>query len=87
MSRPIPRRLLPHSITWFKKTGADRYGNSTYAVAETIKFVRVEFTKKNLLNSLGESKDDKALLFVDYRNSEPRVNYSKEDKITFNGTD
>lgn len=84
MSRPIPRRLLPHKIVWSKLIDVDDWGRTTYEDGVTISYVRHENLKKNLINSLGESKDDKATLFVDARNSEPIVSYSKGDKITFN---
>jgi hypothetical protein len=87
MSRAIPRRLLVDSIEWHKLSGVDRWNKPTYAPPVIVKYVRFDNLKKNVLNSTGESKDDKATLFVDYRNSSPRVDYAKGDKITFNGNE
>lgn len=83
MSRPIPRRSLPHTITLSKLSGVDAWNKPTYSAGELITFVRYENVKKNLLNSQGENKDDKGVLFVDFLNSSPRLAYSKGDKITF----
>ena len=86
MSRPIPRRLLPHTVSHASFIGLNGWNNPTYGTAEDVKYVRVENIKKNLLNSQGENKDDKAMLFVDSRNSSPVITFAKGDKVVFGST-
>ena len=85
MSRPIPRKLLVDTVSYYKVTGTDAYGKDTYATAVSISYVRVDSIKKNILNSLGEAQNDKAILFYDAKNSSPVVDFAKEDKIVFGG--
>lgn len=87
MSKPITRNLLVHSIIFNSFIERSSWGVDTFGANVSVKYVRVENVKKTLLNSMGDGVDDKALMFVDAKNSSPVVSYKKEDKITFNGFD
>ena len=84
----IPRRVLNHSVTFYARSGVDTYNKVTYATGVNISYVRVEPVKQTSLKSLGEMKDDRMILFYDYKNSYPiGINIKALDKITYNGTD
>ena len=86
MNRPIPIRDLIHSAN-YKSVVTDAYGNS---VTTTTALTRVRFepVKKTMLSNLGESKDDKFMMFFDCTNSRPLEHvFTKLDKIEFNGVD
>lgn len=85
MARPIPRRLLIHTVTLSSVTGVDMYGNETVTTT-TINRVRLEPAKKTMLSDLGEGKDDKYLMFWDATHS-TTATFKKLDKITFNGVE
>jgi len=84
MNRPIPIKDLPHSAIYSTIT-SDEFGNKT-SIDIPLTRVRFESTKKTMLSSLGEGKDDKFLMFFDIKNSRPlNQEFTKLDKITFNG--
>lgn len=87
LSVPIKRALLVHSIDLSILTDSDKWDKETFGESVAVKYVRVENVKKNILNSLGDAQDDRALLFVDTKNSTPNLVYSKKDKVTWNGED
>ena len=88
MSRPIPRRLLPHTATLYKRTGVDQYNDPTYAAGVALQFVRFEPTKKTALTALGEMADDKMMLFFDCVNSLPvGTTFGQMDRVVFGGFD
>ena len=86
--RPIPRRILVHSVTYSARASVDEYNNPTYATGVPVSFVRLEPVKMTALRALGELKDDKFTLYYDCENSEPTgVAFKELDKITYNGSD
>ena len=84
MSRAISRRLLVHAVELSTNEGSDSWGQIIYSEPVTIKFVRVEYIKKTVLNSTGDSQEDRLLLFIDKKHSTPVTAFTKMDKITFN---
>jgi len=83
LSRPIPLNLLIHTISHSAVTGVDKYGNETVTTA-TVNHVRLEPSQQTALDSYGEAKDDKYLLFWDRVNS-GSATFAKGDKVTFSG--
>lgn len=83
----MSRALLVHSISHSSFIKKDSWGVEVFGDPETVKYVRYEYVKKSLMNSMGDSDNDKAILFVDAKNSSPVLSYKKDDKITFNGFD
>ena len=84
MSKPIPRRLLIHTVILSSVTGRDMYGTET-VTNTTVYHVRLEPANKTNLSDLGEAKDDKYLMFWDSRFS-TAVTFNKLDKVTFGTT-
>lgn len=91
MIKPIPKRVLIHSATYYPYQGKDAYQKATYGDAVELLNVRFEPVKKTSLtsktgmSSLGEQKDDTLTMFVDGVNSTPLLDYSEFDKIDFSG--
>jgi len=85
MSKPIPRKLLIHSATLSHVTGTDEYGVDTLTET-TPRYARFEPTKRTNLTGLGESRNDKYLMFYDCTNSAPSgQTFAQEDHIVYNG--
>lgn len=83
----IPRRVLIHTATHKALSEIDAFGAQT-TVESTLKYVRFEPSRKTMLSSLGEAKDDKYLMFFDLKNSSPKdETFSKLDKIVYNGVE
>ena len=87
MSEPISLDVLVHSATHYAKTGEDSFGNPTWSeTSNDLTRVRVSFTKRVLLTSLGEAKNDIATLTYDCTNSLPvGVTFGERDKIVHKG--
>ncbi|MDC7224200.1 MAG: putative minor capsid protein [Spirochaetales bacterium] len=84
MIRPIHRKLLPHTVSFYAYESKSTKGVVTYGEEQTVSHVRVERTKKSLINSQGESKDDKLELYYDRRNSRPvNLDFTKFSKVVF----
>jgi hypothetical protein len=84
MIRPIPINLLIHKCI-YKSVLIDKYGNTTEVQSE-LKRVRFEPFKQTTFTSLGESKNDKMLMFYDCQNSRPKdFNFKELDRIVFKG--
>jgi len=85
LNRPIPRKLLIHEVFYSEYLNEDAWSGKTYKTAVTLKYVRLETVKKNMLNSQGESSQDRAMLIFDCINSSPQASFNKKDRITFRG--
>ena len=86
MSRPIPKRLLPDSISYEKKTDASR-GN-LYDAPVVISNVLVRKKQKFVRTNEGYVIVGKAVLVYDYTNSDPNdIDIAYRDKITFDGVE
>jgi len=88
LSQPIPRRLLPHTATLYKRTGVDQYGKPTYASGVILQYVRFEPTKQTALTALGEQKNDRMVMFFDCVNSLPTTaTFDQLDRVVFGAYD
>lgn len=88
MARPIPKRLLIHTVQYSEYTGGSSWGGSSgnYKPPVDYKHVRVEPSTKVITDSTGNSKTAKATLFIDMINSDYNNNMPKElSKISHNG--
>ena len=82
---PIPRSLLPHSVTLKKPGAPDARGKVTYTDS-TLNFVRFETARKNALTALGEQRNDLGVLFFDMQNSLPAgTTFAVNDQVIFEG--
>ena len=80
---PIPRHLLPHTVTLKKPGEPDARGKVTYTET-TLNYVRFETARKNALTALGEQRNDLGLLFFDVQNSHPAETvFSVNNQIVF----
>jgi len=65
MSRPIPLKLLVHTVTVRRNLGIDEDRNIIWSESETVEHVRCEPVKAETLAGNGVQSDDKLTLFVD----------------------
>lgn len=80
MSSPIPRRLLPHTVTVERYISTAKSG-PVYRDSIEFQNVRVEPVKQNALSSLGDAKADRFLLFIDCKNSLAIPHYPTGDSL------
>jgi hypothetical protein len=69
MSRPIPLKLLVHTVTVRRNLGIDEDRNVIWSAPETVERVRCEPVKAEVLAGNGVQRDDKLTLFVDCTHS------------------
>ncbi len=82
---PIPRALLPHTVTLKKPGEPDARGKVTYTDS-TLNYVRFETARKNALTALGEQRNDLGVLFFDMQNSLPAGTvFAVNDQVIFEG--
>lgn len=82
--RPIPLKLLPHTINYHEKTDSGRYEGG-YEDPIEIKNVRVEDSNSVIKTGPNEEKKLKGKLFIDIVNSSPAIEMKPKSKIEFNG--
>lgn len=84
--RPIPRKLLPHTVTLRKKRYEDRWGRGELDCGISLKFVRMEPSKQIVRDKNNAELQLSALLFYDCRNSTPKnAGFCIDDIIVFQG--
>lgn len=85
MIRPIPKKMLPNSVT-YQKYLSDTGEGTLYGTSTTLAFVKVDEQKQFQYTSNGKEVVGNGMLFYDLTNStgltEQPVN---ESLITFNG--
>ena len=69
MSKPIPLKLLVHTVTVRRNLGIDEDRNVIWSEPETVAPVRCEPVKAETLAGNGVQRDDKLTLFVDCTHS------------------
>ena len=69
MSKPIPLKLLVHTVTVRRNLGIDEDRNIIWSAPETVEHVRCEPVKAEALAGNGVQSDDKLTLFVDCTHS------------------
>lgn len=82
--RPIPRKLLPHTITYEEYTGGDGWENE-YAPPITINHVRVEPSTYLKRSANQEEILAKNIVFIDRVNSNPFTVLKEKGRVTSNG--
>ena len=70
MSKPIPLKLLVHTVTVRRNLGSDEDRNVIWSAPETVTPVRCEPVKAEVLAGNGVQRDDKLTLFVDCTHSD-----------------
>ena len=84
--RPISRRVLVHSIEYFKRTGVDQFQQATFDTGITVNNVYVEMILKTTNSQSGEFNEDTLEIFYDYTNSTPNnLTFNELDKVVFEG--
>lgn len=84
--RPIPKKLLVHTVTHAKAVDEDRWGNEVLKDERELRFVRIEPSSKVVRDKNGAEIQLASTLFYDCRNSRPTgVLFVEDDIILFNG--
>lgn len=82
MARPIPRKLLIHSVKHKYNGTKDSWGNITYANERDLTRVRIEPTAKRVLSRDNTEIQLTSLMFYDCVNSNPTgINFIIGDAI------
>jgi Minor capsid protein len=84
--KPIPKKLLPHTIEYERFTGEGRNG-PTYDMAVTVKNVRMEPTSEKSIDNNGEQIQLKSKLFIDAVNSSPLIDLKEKSVVHFDEKD
>ena len=81
---PIPRYLLPHTVTLVEKLSSDGWGGKGEELRTVINFVRIEPCRSQRFSLGGDSREVKARMFCDACSSVPNdVSCETGDKIIF----
>lgn len=84
--KPIPRKLLIHSVKRHTVAEKNRMGKETLDEGIELKHVRVEPTTRVVRDKNGAEVQLAATLFYDCKNSTPRnVKFAVDDIILFQG--
>lgn len=82
--RPIPKKLLIHTINYLELAANNGWDNS-FSEAITIDFVRVEPASSVQRTATSEGSDIKHILFVDRVHSSRFPDFKEKSKIVWNG--
>ena len=81
---PIPRYLLPHTVTLVEKLSSDGWGGNGQDLRTVINFVRIEPCRSQRFSLGGDIPEVKAKMFFDAFSSAPNdVSFETGDKIIF----
>lgn len=80
--RPIPKKLLIHTVEYHEKIDDSRYGGG-YMPPIVINFVRLDISYAVKKSSSNEEKLFKGLLFIDAVNSSPAIEMKQDSKVIF----
>ncbi len=84
--KPIPKKLLIHTVTHAKEQKKDRWGKTELADEQELKRVRLEPTSKIVRDKNGAEVQLAATLFYDCKNSRPQgMVFAIDGTILFNG--
>lgn len=84
--RPIPKSLLIHAVTLYKKGEEDRWGKGDPDYGTKLTYVRMEPSGRIVRDKNNAEIQLAAVLFYDCKNSSPRdVKFCVDDIIVFNG--
>lgn len=84
--KPIPKKLLIHTVCRYAKINEDKWGNYTDKPKDEIRFVRFEPSSKIVRTVNNAEIQLSATLVCDCKNSRPKdIQFQLDDIITFNG--
>ena len=84
--KPIPKKLLIHTVIHARSTDVDRWGAVETAQLAELKFVRIEPSKQVVRDKNNAEIQLAATLFFDCKNSKPAgTEFKVDDLISFNG--
>lgn len=82
---PIPRRLLPHEISYDEYLKEGRHSDAVYEDSKAVRFVRLQPKSALKSNSILKLIEFDYLLFIDVTNSMPAIKPVIKSKVVFDG--
>jgi len=82
--RPIPKKLLIHSVEYREHLEDDRWGDG-FADPVTLEFVRVESATSMNRDTSKEEVVARSVLYIDRTHSKPFLRPKEKDRIVFQG--
>ena len=84
--KPIPKKLLIHTIMLYEKTSIDKWGSEKLDDGQVLTKVRIEPSNQIVRDKNNSEIQLAATLFYDCRNSQPiGINFKVDQIIDFNG--
>ena len=84
--RPIPKKLLIHTVTLHRKISSDMWGKTQLDEGTVLAYVRMEPSSKVVRDMNGAEIQLAATLFYDCKNSRPQgFMFHEDDIVLFNG--
>ena len=84
--RPIPKKLLIHTVTLYKRIKMDKWGKAEMDVGQTLFNIRIEPSSQIVRDKNNAEVQLAATLFYDCRNSQPSdILFEVDQIIDFNG--
>jgi len=83
--KPIPRKLLIHTVTVVSDIFKGTWGNETSGTRTDISFVRIEPRSELVIDKQNRQVKLSGLMFYDCVNSSPAFKFSESNKIEFHG--
>lgn len=83
----IPKKLLIHSVDYYRHNGKNDWGGVDYADAVNVKHVRVDLTTIYSKDLTQNRIVAEGIVFVDSVNSNPVPSFTEQSKLVFDGKD
>jgi hypothetical protein len=83
--KPIPKKLLIHTVTVVSDISKETWGNETPGAETVISHVRIEPRSELVIGKQNRQVKLSGLMFYDMVNSSPAHDFSEIDKIDFHG--
>lgn len=82
--KPIPKKLLTHTIQYEEWFNDDGYGSS-YKNPITINFVRVDPSSAIARSNIRDDVEANSVIFIDRIYSQPFIELKEKSRVTFEG--
>lgn len=84
--RPIPKRLLIHTVTLYQRVNVDKWGKGELNGGQELSNIRIEPSKQIIRDKNNAEVQLAATFFYDCRNSRPSdVSFEVDQVVDFNG--
>ncbi|MCT8138641.1 minor capsid protein [Anaerobacillus sp. CMMVII] len=84
--KPIPKKLLIHTVKYEEYLGSSRNGD-IYADEITVNHVLIHPSFQVKRTIMGDDRQIKAVIFIDHKHSKPFAEMKPKSKVHFKGKD